>query len=183
MSFELTIQDIPHYTYKDYELWEGDWELIRGIPHSMAPAPNWKHQSFGSNFVHKFKSAFEKKGNDSGCEVLYECDWIISNDTVVRPDVMIVCESIEGNYPTKPPVLILEILSPASILKDRNTKFNLYQAYGVKYFLIANLDRKEIEFFMLQDNRYKQVYNLLVYNLTHQCYVEVDIMQIMQTAE
>lgn len=39
MSFEITIQDIPHYTYQDYEKWEGDWELIRGIRYAMSPAP------------------------------------------------------------------------------------------------------------------------------------------------
>jgi Uma2 family endonuclease len=88
---------------------------------------------------------------------LYECDWIVNDDTVVRPDVMIVCEPIEGKYPTKPPALILEILSPQTLLKDRNTKFNLYQAYGVKYYLIANIDKKEMESYELKDNRFKQI--------------------------
>ncbi|MEO1923214.1 MAG: Uma2 family endonuclease, partial [Nautiliaceae bacterium] len=27
------------YTVKDYEQWEGDWELIEGRPYAMAPAP------------------------------------------------------------------------------------------------------------------------------------------------
>ncbi len=48
---------------------------------------------------------------------------------MVRPDVIVVCDLVEGLYVTKPPSLILEILSPSRILKDRNTKFNLYQAY------------------------------------------------------
>ncbi len=36
MSFDLTIHDFPHFTYKDYEKWEGDWEFIRGIPYAMS---------------------------------------------------------------------------------------------------------------------------------------------------
>lgn len=180
MSFELTINDIPRYTYKDYELWEGDWELIKGIPYSMAPAPDWKHQNFGSNFVHKFKSAFEQSQINCECVVLYECDWIISDDTVVRPDIMIVCEPIEGKYPTNPPALILEIISPSSILKDRNTKFNLYQSYGVKYYIIANLNKKEIEFFVLRDNKYVQEKNVTEFQLTGTCKVNVDLLDLIK---
>ena len=178
MSFQLTIQDMPHYTYKDYALWEGDWELIRGLPYAMSPAPNWKHQRAGGHFVYAVKLAFEQNKKQCGCEILYECDWIVSDDTVVKPDVMVVCEPIEGNYPTKPPVLILEILSPTSILKDRNTKFKLYQSYGVKYDLIANLDRKEIEYFVLTDNQYKQAHNLEEYALTPSCKIKINLSEL-----
>ena len=178
MSFELSIHDIPHYTYKDYELWEGDWELIKGIPYAMSPAPNWKHQDFGSDFINVFKTAFKKNKKICDCKVLYECDWIINDDTVVCPDVMIICEPIEGNYPTKPPALILEILSPQSLLKDRNTKFNLYQSYGVKYYLIANIDKKEIEYFQLIDNRYKQMENPKSFQLTNTCSIEVNLAEL-----
>ena len=60
MSFNLTIQDYPHYTYKDYELWEGDWELIKGIPYAMAPAPVWQHHDFGSLFIQHLKNVLDK---------------------------------------------------------------------------------------------------------------------------
>ena len=126
MSFEFQITDIPHYTYTEYKKWEGDWELIRGIPYSMSPAPNWRHQNFGAHFVSLFTGTLKSNKSQCGCKVLYECDWIVNDDTVVRPDVMIVCDAIEGDYPVKPPSLILEILWPSTMLKDRNTKFNLY---------------------------------------------------------
>lgn len=180
MSFKLTIQDIPHYTYKDYELWEGDWELIKGFPYSMSPAPNWKHQGFGGKAVTAFVNALNKKKPKCSCEVLYECDWIINDDTVVRPDVMIVCEPIEGNYPTKPPSLILEILSPQSLLKDRNTKFNLYQSFGVKYYLIANVDKKEIEYYILKDNKYKEEKNINMFELHANCALNLNLSLLFQ---
>lgn len=90
MSFDLTIQDYTHYTYKDYEKWEGDWELIRGIPYAMSPAPTWQHQRFGSRFVTAFSNALTKKAGTCNCDVLYETDWIVSEDTIVRPEVMVV---------------------------------------------------------------------------------------------
>jgi len=27
----LRLQDLPHYTYDDYKIWEGRWELIGGM--------------------------------------------------------------------------------------------------------------------------------------------------------
>jgi hypothetical protein len=35
---------LPYYTYEDYKQWEGNWELINGIPYAMAPSPLKKHQ-------------------------------------------------------------------------------------------------------------------------------------------
>ena len=35
---------LEKYTYEDYKQWEGDWELIDGIPQAMAPSPALKHQ-------------------------------------------------------------------------------------------------------------------------------------------
>ncbi len=169
----MTIQDYPHYTYKDYEKWEGDWELMRGIPYAMSPAPTWQHQDFGASFIQHAKNALQRticKG-----KVLYESDWVVSDDTIVRPDVMIVCEEINGNFVTSPPSLILEILSPSTILKDRNTKFNLYQAYGVRYYLIADLGKKLIEIFELRNNSYQQTTELADFNLTSGCTVSLSL--------
>lgn len=175
MSFNLTIEDYPRYTYKDYEKWEGDWELIRGIPYAMSPAPNRHHQRFGSQFVTLFSNALNKNHGKCSCEVLYETDWIVSDDTVVRPDVMVVCEKLNEDFVTTPPSLILEILSPSTILKDRNTKFNLYQAYGVRYYLIADIGKRMIEIFQLQDNLYQEKRELTAFNLIKDCTVSCPV--------
>ncbi|MBB1283650.1 Uma2 family endonuclease [Flavisolibacter sp. BT320] len=179
MSFNLTIEDYPRYTYKDYEIWDGDWELIRGIPYAMRPAPNRHHQRFGSQFVTTFSNALNQNAIDCNCDVLYETDWKVSDDTVVRPDVMIVCEEIKGNFVTDPPSLILEILSPATILKDRNTKFNLYQAYGVRYYLIADLGKRQVEIFQLQNNLYQEKNDLNEFNLTRNYTVNFSVQQLL----
>lgn len=178
MSFQLTIQDYPHYTYKDYEKWEGDWELIRGIPYAMSPAPNRHHQHFGSRFVTAFSIALKENSTNCNCQVLYETDWIVSQDTVVRPDVMIVCEDLKADFVTTPPSLILKILSPSTILKDRNTKFNLYQAYGVRYYLIADIGKKQIEYFVLKDNAYQEAKDLSAFYLTNDSSVELSVQDL-----
>ena len=91
---------------------------------------------------------------------------------------MVVCEEIKGNFVTTPPSLILEILSPSTILKDRNTKFNLYQAYGVRYYLIADMGKKYTEIFHLKDNSYQEVKDLRTFTLTNECTVDFSIQDL-----
>lgn len=178
MSFNLTIEDYPRYTYKDYEKWEGDWELIRGIPYAMSPSPNRHHQRLGSQFITEFSNALKRSGNNCGCDVLYETDWIVSEDTVVQLDVMVVCEKLNEDFVTNPPSLILEILYPSTILKDRNTKFHLYQAYGVRYYLIADLGKKLVEIFQLQDNLCQEKKDLTDFHLTKDCAVSFSVNEL-----
>jgi len=73
----------------------------------------------------------------------------------------------------------LEILSTATILKDRNTKCNLYQAYGVKYYIIANPGKNELEIFLLEGNQYKIQAQLSTFQLTGTCTVNVDIQSLI----
>jgi len=76
-----------YYTYDDYKLWEGDWELIDGIPFAMAPAPTRKHQSISGAIL---ANIYEQIDEYQNCEVLSEVDYKISERTVVRPDVVLV---------------------------------------------------------------------------------------------
>lgn len=34
---------VEHYTYEDYCQWEGNWEMIYGVPLAIAPAPMINH--------------------------------------------------------------------------------------------------------------------------------------------
>lgn len=38
------VKILSYYTYADYAQWEGQWELIDGIPYAMSPSPVPKHQ-------------------------------------------------------------------------------------------------------------------------------------------
>jgi Uma2 family endonuclease len=65
-------------------------------------------------------------------------DWKINNSTRVQPDNLVVCEKTEGQYLTKAPALIFEILSKSTATKDQNTKFCLYEEEGVKHYIIVD---------------------------------------------
>ncbi len=148
----LALQDLPHYTYDDYVQWEGKWELISGIAYAMAPAPSIEHQSISQSIAGELYNAL--KACDT-CRAQLPVDWQISNDTVVQPDNMVICGDMRGTTKLlSTPSVVFEILSPATSHKDRSTKFKLYEAAGVLYYVIVSPDTKVSEIYKLHEKRY-----------------------------
>lgn len=170
---------LPHYTRSDYEQWKGEWELINGLPYAMSPSPNFKHQKLGSRFVFLLMEQLQQLDASCNCQVIYELDWVINDFTIVRPDVMIICDVIPDDFLRTPPVFILEIFSPATRLKDRNLKFRLYEEHGVKYYFMADPEKNSLEGFVLKNNRFEE-YHLSSFQLTSSCFFELDLGKLWQ---
>ena len=149
----ITDKIIPKYTYKDYQYWEGRWELIEGHPIAMSPLPVPFHQQIEGNLFIEFKQALKK--SCAKCKVYLPLDYKISEYTLVQPDLLVVCNKIEKPYLDFPPVLVVEILSPSTMLRDKNTKYALYQQEGVLYYLIVDTNKKNIEIFKWIDGKYE----------------------------
>ncbi len=147
------IKLLPHYTYEDYCKWEGSWELIDGIPFAMSPAPNLRHQWIGPNIIYELKKAI-KESQCKQCEVYDFIDIKIEEDTIVQPDCTIICKPAKKNYLDFAPTLVVEILSDATALKDRHTKFSLYENFGIQYYLIVDPDKESVEIYSLQNSKY-----------------------------
>ena len=139
-----------HYTAKDYALWQGDWELIYGAPYAMSPSPTLTHQRINSALHLALHHAFK---NCVQCEVLYEIDVHLDEDTVVRPDVLVVCNQ-EGDFIRKAPELIVEIVSPSSVRRDEHLKFELYETEGVQIYIIVYPEEQKAKVFQLKEGRY-----------------------------
>ncbi len=88
---------LPHYTYDDYCKWEGRWEIIDGIPYAMSPAPNPRHQSVGAKIIYELISSINKTGCKN-CKVYEFIDVKIQEDTIIQPDISIVCRPITKNF-------------------------------------------------------------------------------------
>lgn len=172
---------IPRYTYQDYALWEGNWELIYGFPHAISPSPTNKHQYVSLALASELFFRLNKK--DSGCNncrVYQDLDWIIADDTVVRPDIMIVCGEMKGDFLTFPPMLVVEIISPSSSLRDKNIKYQLYEEQQVKYYLLLNPKNKTIEIFELVNGEYVQRDTINSFELHSNCELAFDIPAFVQ---
>ena len=169
----------PHYTYDEYCLWEGKWELIEGMPYAMSPAPVPQHQIINANLYGNFKEAL-KKGCKK-CKAYIPIDWKIAEDTVVQPDLLIVCDKIEKKYLDYPPILVTEILSPSTAAKDRGEKMELYQSQQVKYYVIIDPQFKKIELYQLSEGQYQPVAinpENFTFTLEDDCTAEVSFLDI-----
>lgn len=144
---------LPHYTYNEYQQWEGRWELIEGHPIAISPSPTPKHQRIASALNASFFLAL-KELLCKQCRVYDPLDYKISEDTIVQPDILIVCDEIKKPYLDFAPALVVEILSPSTALRDRHTKFELYKTQGIHYYLIVDADEEKVEIYELKDNEY-----------------------------
>ncbi|MBK8506177.1 MAG: Uma2 family endonuclease [Saprospiraceae bacterium] len=80
---------LPNYTYEDYCQWQGEWELIDGIPHAMTPAPSPRHQLITANLIFQLRIALDE-ANQCNCRVYDPLDIRVNKHTVLRPDVLIL---------------------------------------------------------------------------------------------
>lgn len=145
---------LPNYTYDDYVHWEGKWELISGIPVAMSPSPGIRHQEI-SGAIHA--ELLAKLGKCQHSKALLALDWKVADNTVLQPDNLVYCKPFENeNYLTAAPSLIFEILSPSTTLKDKNTKFYIYESAGVKYYVMVNPKTSTAEIFEWSEEGYKR---------------------------
>lgn len=170
----------PHYTYHDYELWEGQWELIEGIPYAMSPAPTLKHQSLSTKISWQLSNLLQGCEN---CQALLPIDWKISDETVVQPDNLVVCGAdLQGQYLTQAPRLIFEILSPSTAHKDRHLKFELYEREAVKYYVMVDPETEVAKLYTLnREGRYIKKLDANKQTFTFEfedCCIDFDFSQV-----
>ncbi|MBK1723987.1 Uma2 family endonuclease [Thiocystis violacea] len=91
---------IEHDSLSDYREWEGDWELIQGMPLAMAPSPGIEHQRASMRISRQIDQTLDDCPH---CEVLFELEVEFSDDTVVRPDVPVICHAPDGERLTRAP--------------------------------------------------------------------------------
>lgn len=170
---------IPHYTYDDWVHWEGVWELLEGHPIAMRPTPVPSHQRVGAELRTELTLAL-RKSNCKKCRAYDPLDYKIANDTILVPDIMIVCGDIKKKYLDFSPSLVVEILSPSMALRDRHTKYEIYRQQGVKYYLIVDADKKKMEAYMLRDAQYflQKLNNSYKFYLNDDCIITPDFNSV-----
>lgn len=138
-----------HYTYADYLTWQFDEmvELIRGKVFRMSPAPSRFHQEISGNLYGLIW--YYLKNNP--CLVFHAPFDVrlplppnqqVSGkiDTVVQPDICIICDStkLDAQGCNGAPNWIIEILSQSTAKKDLTEKFELYQSAGVREYWVVH---------------------------------------------
>jgi len=142
---------IEYYTYDDLVQWKGDWELIDGIPLAMSPAPMITHQAIANMIANEFTNSIEECLK---CTVASEVDWKINDDTVLRPDVVLICDEQNEAYLTKAPEIVVEVISKSTAKRDEKYKFNIYEKEKVKYYILVYPDDLKAKVYKLDDKKF-----------------------------
>lgn len=146
----------PHYTVDDYQLWEGDWELWNGTAVAMTPSPFGRHASALARLVTAFSVAIDE--SNCGARVLPEIDWIVSIDTVIRPNLTVVCGDVPERHVETTPALVVEILSESTQLRDQTFKKDLYQQNSVQWYLIVDPNKQALQALRLDERgQYQEI--------------------------
>ena len=141
-----------YYTYADYILWKFQErvELFKGHIFPMA-APSVTHQRV-SSILHVQIANFLKGRN---CDVFsapfdvrlplpLERATDHKVDTVVQPDLCVVCDEskLDKRGCVGAPDLVVEILSEGNSSREMKAKFELYQNAGVSEYWIIDPEHK-----------------------------------------
>ena len=175
----LRLEDV-NYSYDDYKLWKGDWELINGIAIAMSPAPMRKHQSLASEMIFSIRNQLE---DCEICEVLGEVDYKINEETVLRPDIVLTCGETHEMYLTKAPEIIVEIISPSTAKRDEKYKFDIYEKEKVKYYIIVYPDDLIAKVFKLDGKEYDKQGDFSKESYTFEettCNVSIDFERVFK---
>ena len=83
------------------------------------------------------------------CEACSDLDPLIDEHLVVRSECMVVCGSFTADFLNFPPSLFVQISSQKTKLGYGDTKYNLYELQGAKYYILSNTDKKVVGVFEL----------------------------------
>ena len=160
MSLPLRKKD-ERYTYADYLTWDDGerWEIIEGVPCLMSPAPTRDHQGVIGELHLQLANFLKGKP----CKVyvapfdvrLFPAD-DDSDDTVVQPDIVVVCgrSKLKRAGCVGAPDMVIEVLSPGTARHDRLVKFQLYKKAGIREYWIVDPDTKTVSVYLLKDGEY-----------------------------
>ena len=171
----------PRYTVADYQRWEGDWELIEGVPYALAPSPLGRHQKIMAEIIAQVVPQLKKCSQR--CFIYPELDWIIDEDTVVRPDLMVVCKEVQTHL-KEPPLVVVEIVSKSTAQKDQFLKYSLYEKEKVKFYVLVYPEIQKLRVFKLRDNAFEKVFDShtgrFQFELEKGCKFTIDVDEVFK---
>ncbi len=141
--------------YADYAAIADDgkrYEILEGGLH-VTPAPSTAHQHASKRLQRQIEAYFE--GRSLGEVFDAPIDVILSAHDVVQPDLVVARpEQVSQRGLEGAPLLVVEILSPATREHDRNRKAARYAALSVPHLWLVDPDVRRVECCRLEHGRY-----------------------------
>jgi Uma2 family endonuclease len=148
------------HTYADYKAWElkpGErYEIIYGEAYAMS-APNAYHQSMLmelSKQIAIFLTGKPCKVYPAPYDVRLYYEEDESDDTVVQPDISVVCDEKKRGHEgcRGAPDLVVEILSPSNTAFEMQRKFNVYRDASVREYWVLDSVNKYLTVYLFNSD-------------------------------
>ena len=146
------------WTYEEYYKLDDDqrYEIIGGNL-IMAPAPDTWHQDWSRKLFRVVDRFVVKSGLG---ELFYApIDIVLDAENTVQPDLVFISSANLGIIQQRAifgtPDLLVELVSPSSVRRDRYDKKELYARFGVKEYWIGDPANKTLEVLTLKEGRYE----------------------------
>ena len=155
----MSVSKPLRYTYDDYARLPDDrrYEVIDGELY-LTPAPTPYHQIVSRRIERLIEEHVEKA--ELGIVINAPCDVVLSQFDVVQPDIFFISTGRMGvigeKYISDAPDLVVEVLSPGTLKRDRFIKTKRYARFGVREMWIADPQKKTIEVFVNSDAGFRR---------------------------
>ncbi len=157
---KAAVQPIDVETFQSMDFEEADshlYELINGeIVKRSVPGP--KHQEISMNFSNALYSFVKQK--ELGKVYTAPTDVYLDKTNAIQPDIffirkenLAIVDKEQGIVGV--PDLVVEIVSPSSVVRDRVDKKEVYQKTGVQEYWIVDPNNTAIEVYHLEEGAYK----------------------------
>ena len=146
------------WTYEEYYKLDDDqrYEIIDGNL-LMAPAPDMWHQEWSRELT--LLIATHVKRQKLGKVFVAPFDVVLDPENTVQPDLIFISSANLGIIQHRAifgtPDLLVELISPSSVRRDRYDKKELYAHFGVKEYWIGDPANKALEILTLKNGRYE----------------------------
>lgn len=146
-----------HWTFADLaQFGEAErYEIYDGRLISMAPSPNAYHQRLVTRLFRLLDGFVQS--HQAGEVFVAPFDVILAEDNTAQPDLLFIAKENVGivrNWVFGSPDLVVEILSPSSIRRDRKDKLEQYARFGVKEYWIVDPANHSLEILVLEGKRF-----------------------------
>ena len=157
-------------------------EKVNGVFYDMSPSPNYQHGIVNGNIYRIISAGL--KGSIclafmENLDYKYQAD---VNDDYVIPDVMVACDRkhLKGGSYSGVPKFIVETLSPATALRDKTVKKEIYQNAGVAEYWIISPRERAVEIYYLEDGKYELKYSYILQDDAEEAYYNADTKIVLK---
>ncbi len=150
----VSVKDFSEMQFDDND--DFQYEIINGeMIRKSAPSP--VHQEVLKNLLYIIEThnRLEKKGRLFCAPI----DVFLDDYNKLQPDLFFISEKkksiITNDGIMGVPDLVIEIISPTSVIRDRIEKKNVYERFAIPEFWLVDPQYQAIEIYTLKNNRYE----------------------------